>query len=127
MARRKVVSTTPDDPQFPLNGAASRAHFDQLSKLVSIHLSPALDADLRGGKRILGQPKQASRAFHKLLATYGLKPKPLFSDNRDPEAESIWHAPVPDHEAGEIVEKLLATPGVTAAYIKSAEEPPGPP
>lgn len=119
--------SNPDDPQFSLNGAASTAHFDQLSKLVSIHLSPALDAQLRGGKRTVGQSKQGSRAFHKLLATYELKPEPLFPDNRDPEVESIWHAAIPDHEAAEIVEKLLATPGVKAAYIKAAEEPPGPP
>lgn len=98
-----------------------------MSTVVSIHLSKTLDADLREGKKAVHQSTGTSRDFHKLLATYGLKLKPLFPDNRDPKAERIWHAAIADDKAAEIVEKLSGTPGVKGAYIKPAEELPGPP
>ncbi len=98
-----------------------------MSKIVSIHLSPTLDADLRRGKKEVGQSTGASRDFRKLLTTCGLKPEPLFSDNREPTLERIWHVACPDHEAAEIVEKLLRIPGVEGAYVKPPEEPPSPP
>ena len=98
-----------------------------MSKIVSIHLSPTLDAELRKGKRGVRRAKGASDDFHKLLARYRLQPQPLFAENASPEAEGIWHAAIPDHEAAEIVEKLSGTPGVKGAYIKPAEELPGAP
>ncbi len=97
-----------------------------MSTTVSIHLSATLDAELRKGAKVSPPPNGAFRGFHRLLATHALKPAPLFPSH-EASTEFIWHAECPDHQAAEVVDKLLATPGVEAAYAKPAEGLPGPP
>ena len=97
-----------------------------MSTTVSIHLSATLDAELRKGAKNPSHLKGKFQGFHQLLATHALKPTPLFPSH-DASAEFIWHVECPNHQAAEVVDMLLATPGVEAAYAKPAEGLPGPP
>lgn len=101
--------------------------FEYMKTIISLHLSATLDADLRRGKTEVDPPTGAAGDFRRLLTTYGLKPEPLFSGNREAALECIWHVASPHDEAAEIIEKLLRVPGVEGAYIKPPEGLPSSP
>ena len=90
-----------------------------MSTPVSIHLSKELDAGLR-------HSTGASGKLGELIAQYGLELQPLFPGTRESASERIWQVACAEHEAAEILEKLAATPGVEAAYLKPPDELPGP-
>lgn len=93
---------------------------------ITLHLSPALDAELRRSP----QPARATskfREFHQHLATRGLKPAPLFPDARVAGFAPIWHLAVDDQEATTAAVSLGRMQGVEACYAKPADELPSPP
>jgi hypothetical protein len=92
--------------------------------VITVHLSAALDADLRKMNSASGKFTDTSRAFRQLLATHALKPEPLFASHQQPTHAGIWHVVVPDNDTGTIVKQLLNTPGVEAAYTKPADDLP---
>src|SRR5262245_28952093 len=94
-------------------------------QLVTIHLGAALDAELRSPNKRKARSTGSSRDFRTVLTKYGLTPKPLFSDSRDPGFEPIWHVTCPASEVAALLRELLVTPGVEGAYSKS-EAPPAP-
>ena len=95
--------------------------------MITINLSAALDAELRSGKKQIGDGTDASREFHALLTTHGLKPVPLFPDPQVPGFAPIWHVTTPDQNAVALIEKLSRSRGVEAAYSKPSDELPGAP
>lgn len=95
--------------------------------MITINLSAALDAELRSAKQQIGDGANASREFHALLTTHGLKPVPLFPDARVAGFAPIWHLTVSEQEAQVVIARLTRTPGVDAAYGKPQDELPSPP
>jgi hypothetical protein len=95
-----------------------------MSTTLSLHLSPELDAKLRGekstGESVAAEPLTSA------LRKYHLKPIPLFPEVPEsmPAAQAcVWHVSCPSHQAQEIAEKLAHLPGVEGAYVKPGEEP----
>ncbi len=96
--------------------------------IITINLSPTLDAELR-------RPRSPSAAaggsafheFHELIAEQRLRPLPLFPDVHVIGFAPIWHVSVPEHEAATIVARLAQTSGVEAAYSKPNDELASPP
>jgi hypothetical protein len=107
-------------------GFALRAPRIRKVTRIVIHVSPTLDAMLRG-KTQAGQTTVLSRSFQKLLATCGGRPEPLFPNNPEASPERIWHLMCPDDKAKKLVKNLLSTPGVEGAYVKPPEGLAGPP
>jgi hypothetical protein len=88
-----------------------------MSTTVSIHLSRELDAGLR-------QPAVEPGVLDEFLAQHGLVPQALFPNTRQVAPERIWQIACEDGKAAGIVDKLLAIPGVEAAYMKPQDELP---
>lgn len=92
--------------------------------MITINLSETLDAELRSGKKRISDFAKASREFHELLTSHGMKAVPLFPDPHAPGFARIWHIACPDQEAPALIEKLAHMRGVEAAYSKPADELP---
>jgi hypothetical protein len=115
--------------------------------LVTIHLSAALDAQLRRLSLHTGQKTPtrtrtskragpdtvlqsqapsdvASGALQKLIKTHALALEPLFEAPIEESFSGIWHMRVPEQDAESIVAELLRIPGVEAAYSKPEDAPP---
>lgn len=90
--------------------------------IVTIHLSKELDAGLR-------QPVKVPGELNEYLAQHKLVPRALFPNTGDiaPERERIWLITCDDAKVTDVVEDLLAIPGVEAAYMKPQDELPEPP
>lgn len=88
-----------------------------MSTTVSIHLSQELDAGLR-------QPAAEPGVLNEFLAQHGLAPQALFPNTRQVAPERIWQIACEDGKAADVVKKLLAIPGVEAAYMKPHDELP---
>ena len=89
-------------------------------KQVTVHVSAALDAELRSSSGA------ASHEFRKVLAKYRSHPKPLFPDRQAPGAQPIWHLSSAAADAPALVAELSRTPGVEGAYLNPEEGMPGP-
>ncbi len=92
-----------------------------MSRIIAIHLSSALDADLRSEAKEASNAKAAAVDLHQLFNAYGLKPKPLFPGHVVNSLERVWHVACPDGQSKELVQKFLSTAGVEGAYVKPPE------
>jgi hypothetical protein len=77
--------------------------------------------------------KEGSSAFARsdfglLTAELGIEPKPLHPEQEDPVLACFFSVDAPDHAAADrLVARLLATPGIEAAYLKPLDETPADP
>ena len=83
------------------------AHED---RMVTIHLSAVLDAELRS------QSTKSSRELRQVFAKYKVHPKPLLPETRDSGAENIWQTSCDAASAPALVDALLHVSGVEGAY-----------